>query len=102
GWLAAAFRRGTVRGRVLVQALGVFGGAPFVLLCGQAHSELGLAAAPTAWGLFKGIYDANIFAAVFDVIPPEARGSTAGCMNLVGWLGGGFPAPVVIAYLAEA
>jgi hypothetical protein len=25
----------------------------------------------------------------FDVVRPEARGTTAGFMNLVGWLGGG-------------
>jgi sugar phosphate permease len=53
-----------------------------------------------AWGLFKGLYDANIFASIFDVVPPEARGTAAGFMNMVGWLGGG-SAPVVIGYIAD-
>ena len=53
-----------------------------------------------AWGLFKGLYDANIFASIFDVMPPEARGTAAGFMNMVGWLGGG-SAPVVIGYIAD-
>ena len=40
-----------------------------------------LIVALTCWGFFKGLYDANIFASVFDVVPPEARGTAAGFMN---------------------
>ena len=47
------------------------------------------------------MYDANIYASVFDVIRPEARGTAAGFMNLVGWLGGGGTAPVMIGYIAQ-
>jgi MFS family permease len=101
GWLADALWKRTAGGRILVQALGVFAGAPFVYVCGQTRSVPWLIVALTAWGLFKGLYDANIFAAVFDVVPPRARGTTAGFMNLVGWLGGGATAPLVIAWLAE-
>ena len=53
------------------------------------------------WGLFKGFYDANIWASLFDVMPPEARGRAVGLMNMVGWLGGG-TAPVLIGYLAQS
>ena len=54
----------------------------------------------TAWGLFKGLYDANIFASVFDVVTPQVRGTAAGLMNMMGWLGGG-AAPVVTGYVAQ-
>jgi MFS family permease len=101
GWLADRLRARWVCGRILVQLLGVVGGAPFVLLCGQTKSVALLILALAAWGLFKGLYDANIFAAVFDVVRPEARGSTAGFMNLVGWLGGG-TAPLVVGIVAES
>lgn len=101
GWLADAWRRKTTGGRMLVQALAVLAGAPFVFLCGQTQSVGWLILALTAWGLFKGIYDANIFASAFDVIPPEIRGTTAGLMNMLGWLGGGASAPLVIGILAE-
>jgi MFS family permease len=101
GWLADRLRMRRTSGRILVQAIGVLGGAPFVFLCGWTDSVAGLMAALTAWGLFKGVYDANIFAAAFDVVPPEARGTTAGCMNLVGWLGGGASAPLIIGVLAD-
>jgi MFS family permease len=101
GWLADALRRRTTRGRILVQLIGVFAGAPFVALCGLTGSMLWVVVALTAWGFFKGLYDANIFASPFDVIPAEARGTAAGLMNCVGWLGGGGAAPLVVGFLAQ-
>jgi MFS family permease len=87
---------------MLVQAIGVFGGAPFVLLCGMTQSVAWLIVALSVWGFFKGLYDANIFASVFDVVPPEVRGTAAGFMNTVGWLGGGGSAPLVIGWLSRS
>lgn len=101
GWLADKWRSKSHGGRILVQSLGVFCGAPFVVLCGMSQSVAVLLAALTAWGFFKGLYDANIFASVFDVIRPEARGTAAGFMNTVGWLGGGGTAPLVIGIIAK-
>jgi len=101
GWLADRFRRRRIGGRIGVQLLGVVCGAPFVLLCGQTQSVLWLVVALSAWGLFKGFYDANIFASVYDVVRPEARGTAAGFMNCVGWLAGGGSAPIVIGYIAQ-
>ena len=60
-----------------------------------------LIVALTAWGFCKGMYDANIFASLFDVVRPEARGTAAGFLNSMGWLGGGGAAPVVIGYIAR-
>jgi MFS family permease len=101
GWLADRLRARRAGGRMLVQAIGVFGGAPFVALCGLTQSILWLIVALTVWGFFKGLYDANIFASVFDVIRPEARGTAAGYMNTVGWLGGGATAPLLIGLIAR-
>lgn len=102
GWLADALRRRSPAGRLAVQAVGVFGGAPFVVLCGLTGSVAWLVVALTAWGFFKGLYDANIFASLFEVIPPESRGTAAGWMNTVGWLGGGGSAPLVIGLVAQS
>jgi sugar phosphate permease len=101
GWLADYLRQRTPSGRIAVQLLGVLAGAPFVFLCGQTRSVPILILALSAWGFFKGLYDANIFASAFDVVRPEARGAMAGFMNLVGWLGGGASAPLVIGFIAE-
>ena len=88
------------RGRLIVQTIGVIGGAPCVALCGLTPSVGVLILALTVWGFFKGLYDANIFASVFDVVHPEARGTAAGVMNAVGWLAGGGSAPLVIGIVA--
>ncbi len=101
GWFADLLRRRLPGGRMLVQATALFCGAPFVFLCGATKSIGLVVVALTAWGLFKGLYDANIFASVFDVIPAQARGTAAGFMNMVGWLGGGGIAPIAIGLIAE-
>jgi MFS family permease len=101
GWLADTLRRRTPGGRILVQMIGLLGAAPFVVWCGQTLSSQSLMIALTLWGLFKGMYDANIFAAVLDVIRPEARGTAVGFMNMIGWLVGAGTAPIFIGYVAE-
>jgi len=102
GWLADALRARWPGGRLMVQALGLICGAPFVVLCGLTNSVGWMVVALTFWGFFKGLYDGNIFASLFDVVPPEARGSAAGWMNTVGWLGGGGSAPLAIGYIAQS
>ena len=101
GWLADVLRRRFPGGRIAVQMIGLLGAAPFVVWCGQTLSVSSLVMALTCWGLFKGLYDANIFAAVLDVIRPEARGTAVGFMNMIGWLVGAGTAPIVIGYIAQ-
>lgn len=102
GVLADSMRARTPTGRIIIQATGVPCGAPFVWWCGQTQTVTTLILALTGWGLFKGLYDANIFASVFDVVPPEARGAAAGLMNTLGWLAGGGSAPLVIGWIAKS
>lgn len=101
GWLADWWRQRSPAGRIGVQAVAMFAGAPFVAICGRTASVATLVIALTCWGFFKGLYDANIFASAFDVVTPERRGRTAGWMNMVGWLAGGGSAPVVIGLVAQ-
>ena len=100
GFLADFFRRKHVGGRALIQAGAVLCGAPFVFYCGRAGTMTAVIVTLTLWGLFKGLYDANIFASVYDVMPPHVRGTAAGFINMMGWLGGG-AAPVMIGWIAE-
>lgn len=89
GFLADRWRQRIPGGRILVQSLGLFLGAPFVFFCGYTRNGYALMAAMTLYGLFKGMYDSNIWASLYDVIPPARRGTVVGFMNLVGWTGGG-------------
>lgn len=101
GWWADIRRRVSPGGRMQVQALGLFVGAPFVVLCGMTQTIPLLVLALVGWGFFKGLYDANIFASMYEVVPPEARGAAAGLMNTIGWLAGGGTAPIIIGALAD-
>jgi nitrate/nitrite transporter NarK len=74
--------------RMSVQALGLFCGVPFLLLSGLATTVTAILAAMIGFGLFKGIYDSNLWAALYDVVPIERRGAALGIMNSLGWLGG--------------
>jgi MFS family permease len=100
GWLADIAAKRMVGGRVLVQAIAVFCGVPFVFLWGRANSIRWVIFALAAWGLSKGLYDANSFASVFDVVPPQVRGTAAGFLNMTGFLGGG-SAPLIIGFVAQ-
>ncbi|HSM79498.1 MAG TPA: MFS transporter, partial [Bryobacteraceae bacterium] len=101
GWLADTLRKRMPGGRILVQSIGIFFEAPFAVLCALTGSMEWLIAGLLFWGIFKGFYEANIFASVFDVIRPEARGTATGFMNMMGWLAGGGSAPVVVGLLAD-
>jgi len=101
GWLADSLRQRLSGGRILVQAIGIFFEAPFAAWCALTGQMHWLIASLICWGLCKGLYEANIFASVFDVIRPEARGAAAGFMNLTGWLAGGSTAPLVVGFLSE-
>ncbi len=101
GYSADRARERWKSGRIVVQAIGLFAGVPFVLMSGLGSSLTFVAAAFFGWGFAKGIYEANIFASMFDITSPETRGGVVGLMNMAGWLFGAGTAPVLVGYLAE-
>jgi MFS family permease len=101
GWLADMIARHLARGRMLTQAIGLVLGVPFIYLTGWTLEVPVLVCAMTGFGFFKGFYDANIWAALYDVVRPERRATALGIMNSLGWFGGG-TAPVVIALASES
>ena len=100
GGLADRLVRRRLTGRMLVQTLGLVAGAAFVLLVGKTSHTATLLAAMTAFGVCKGFYDSGIFASLYDVIEPRARGTAAGLMNTVGW-GGGALGPLCFGLAAK-
>lgn len=100
GALADAAARRVRGGRVYVQAAGLLLGAPCVWLAGSTHSLGVLQPALVGIGLCKGVYDANIFASVYDVVSTEVRGTAAGLMNTVAWTAGG-AAPLLVGLLSD-
>ncbi|MDX9974874.1 MAG: MFS transporter [FCB group bacterium] len=101
GLSADKFRARTSRGRIMVQCFGAACAIPFVVLCGQADTKVLVIVALVGWGICKGIYDSNIFASLYDVIRPEARGMAAGIMNLFAWAVAGVVGPIAFGYFSE-
>jgi MFS family permease len=78
-----------IRGaRMIVQAAGLIAGSVFVVLLATTANVAVLFVVMSFFGLCKGVYDANIFASLYDVVEPRARSTAAGLMNMVGWAGG--------------
>lgn len=100
GFLADRLARRHGGGRMMAQAAGLLLGVPFIFLTGWTISVPVLIVGLIGFGYFKGIYDANIWASLHDVVRPERRATAVGFMNSIGWLGGG-TAPVVIAAASE-
>ncbi len=96
GYLADRFSRRRGGGRQLTQAIGLMLGVPFLFLTGWTFSIPVLVFAMIGFGYFKGLYDANIIAGLYDVVAIQNRGTAAGIANSLGWLGGSL-APIVIA-----
>lgn len=100
GFLADRLAQRHRSGRMLTQAIGLIVGVPFIFLTGWTLSVPVLIVAMIGFGFFKGFYDANIWASLYDVVRVEQRATALGFMNAIGWLGGGI-APVAIAAASQ-
>jgi len=99
GMLADRLCLGIRGARMLVQGIGLLLGIIFVVKVGNAASMGALIAAMIGFGFCKGVYDAGIFATVFEFVRPAERASVAGLMNLLGW-GGGALGPLAVGLLS--
>ncbi len=88
------------RSRLAFQYVGLLGAAPFIWLMGQADRLMVCCLGLALFGLFRGIYDSNLFAGPFEVTPAPYRSSLLGFILCFGFLGGAF-APVLLAELAQ-
>jgi MFS family permease len=100
GWRADRWARRSPGGRMMTQSLGLIVAVPFLSLTGLAPSMPVLILALVGFGYFKGIYDSNVWASLFDVVEIRRRATAQGIMNSIGWACGGM-ASVAIAKAAE-
>ncbi len=101
GWLADRLVRRSPAGRMWTQLIGLAAGIPFIFLTGWTLSVPVLIIAMSGFGYAKGLYDANIWASLYDVVKPEHRGAACGIMNSMAWLGGSL-GPIAIAVVAQS
>lgn len=89
GALADRARKRLPGGRILTQAIGALCGVPVIYLAGLTTHSRELILYLSLIGLAKGVYDANIWASMYDVIHPSRRATMLGLANMIGWFGAG-------------
>ncbi|MCX6909232.1 MAG: MFS transporter, partial [Verrucomicrobia bacterium] len=90
-----AARRPTIR--MEMEYIGLLLGAPFIWLMGTSANLTTVYVALAGFGFFRGVYDSNLFAALFDVIPPRYRSSATGLMLSCAFTVGA-TSPVLLGY----
>ncbi len=93
-----AARRPTIR--MEMEYIGLLLGAPFIWLMGTSSDLTLVYVALAGFGFFRGIYDSNLFAALFDVIPPKYRSSATGLMLCCAFTVGA-TSPVLLGYVKQ-
>jgi sugar phosphate permease len=94
-----AFKVTGMRG--IVQAFGLLLGAPFIFLMGVTDAPFVMYISLALFGVFRGIYDSNIFAALYDVIEPRYRSTATGLMLMFAFVTGA-AAPYILGIIKPA
>ena len=77
------------RFRLGFQILALLAGAPMLLGIGLAPSFTTLLVAASAYGIFRGFFEVNTHASLFDVVPPAYRSTAVGLLNMIAFFFGG-------------
>ena len=86
--------------RLQLMAASMLLGAPVIVLLGRAGALVAACAAMAGFGLFRGLYEANTHAALFEVIAPKFRASAVGIMTMLAFLAGSI-SPWLLGRLRE-
>ena len=64
--------------RLRVQIIGFLAGDPFIFLMAKSNAILVVYAAMFLFGIFRGMYDSNRFAALYDVVKEKYHSTATG------------------------
>jgi len=95
GKISDTFARKKKTIRMYTEFWGLLLGAPFIFLMGYTSDLYVSYAALAIFGFFRGVYDSNLYAALFDVIEPRLRASSVGIMTAFAFLVGAL-APLIL------
>ena len=89
------------RKRMVIQGAGLILGAAFLPFMGTAKTIWLLYLCFAGWGFFRAFFDANIYAALYDVTPEHLHASCSSAMIMTGFAVGA-TAPYILALIKEA
>ena len=89
GAVTDRFVAGMPRFRLGFQIVALLFGAPALLWIGFAPSFAAMLVASAFYGVFRGFFEVNTHASLFDVIPPAHRSAAVGFLNMIAFFVGG-------------
>ena len=89
GIITDRFVKRMPRFRLGFQVLALLCGAPMLAWIGLAPSFVGLLVAASTYGVFRGFFEVNTHASLFDVVSPEHRSTAVGLLNMIAFFFGG-------------
>ena len=100
GVLTDRMVRGMPRFRIGFQVVSMLCGAPCLVAIGLIPSAAAMLAMTAAYGVFRGFFEVNTHAMLFDVIPSRYRSTSVGIFTVVAFLFGGLSG-VLMGWLAQ-
>jgi len=79
------------RFRLLLQGSALLLGAPLIYWIGEAGSVRATWLAMAGYGIFRGLFEVNTHASLFDVVPPKYRSTAVGLMTMTAFFLGTIP-----------
>jgi len=101
GLLGDTLAKRTPIGRFLTLAIGLGMAGVLLLPLLGVRTALGIGVVLVATSVAKGLFDGCIYAAMHDVVPPQARATAVGMMTMIGFIGAGLT-PLIVAGIGEA
>ena len=100
GVLTDRFVRRMPRFRLGFQIAALLCGAPALAALGFAPTYSGMLAAAAVYGVFRGFFEVNTHASLFDVVPPRYRSTAVGLLTMIAFFFGGLSG-IVLGGLAD-
>ena len=87
--------------RMETNIIGLALGVPFIVWMAYAPSPMTCGIAMAIFGVFRGVYDSNLMASLFDIIPQKYHASGAGLMLSCAFVFGS-TSPVVLGFVKDS
>ena len=96
--IADHYAKSSPQSRLIIQSLGLLIGAPFIYWMGMSNNLTLAYVALFVFGFFRGWYDSNIVASLYEIVPMKLRSTSYGLMLACAFLIGA-SSPYLLGYL---
>ena len=98
GWLSDKLALRSVQYRLVIQATGLLLGVPFIVGMGQAATPFWTFVCLAGFGFCRGLYEANLYTTLFEVIEPQYRSTAVGLSAMFAYVTAAL-VPFLLGYL---